>query len=47
VFKEHIVDLPFRPVRDNPAEGAARLGRRLGKLEKVDVFIHRHAVAAP
>jgi hypothetical protein len=39
VFKEHVVDVPLRPVGDDTAEGAARFFAGFLHLEKVNVFV--------
>jgi hypothetical protein len=42
MLKEHIIDVPFRPVRNYAAEGAAALGRGPLKFKKIDMPIHRY-----
>ena len=43
VFKKQVIQVPFRPVGNNPAEGAARFGGGLFQLKKIDMPFHPSA----
>jgi hypothetical protein len=43
VLKEHVVDVPFRPVGDDAAEGAAGFFAGLLEFKEIDVLVYCHA----